>query len=151
MKNFEIQWMALKARKKDEDPEVPNITKALPIIKWVETFQDFLHLTLMIPLAYVICANANVPAQPPQLTVNQPHSDEHGSMETELVAHSSHTHALYHDDNLLVYFHLKEANQGTTYATSIRHKNGRGLWMALMKQYAGDDKWEAEIKKQGDL
>ena len=39
MKNFEIQWMALKDRKKDDDPEVPKITKALPIIKWTEAFQ----------------------------------------------------------------------------------------------------------------
>ena len=105
----------------------------------------------MIPLAYVICANVNVAAPPPQLTVNQPRTDEHGSVEAELVAHSSHTHALYHDDNLLVYFNLKKTNQGTTYSASIRHKDGRGLWMALMNQYAGGDKWEAEIKKQGDL
>ena len=63
----------------------------------------------MIPLAYVIHANVNIPAPPQQPTVNQPHSDEHGSVEAELVACSSHTHALYHDDNSSVYFHLKEA------------------------------------------
>ena len=85
---------------------------------------------------YVICANVNVPAPPPQLTVNQPHSDEHGSVEAELVTHSSHTHGLYHDDNSSVYFHLEEATQGTTYAApSIkayqRCKDGRGAWMTL--------------------
>ena len=112
MKNFKIQWMALKDRKKDNDTEVPKITKALPIIKWMEAFQDLLHQIIrvrMIPLAYVIHANVNVPAPPPQLTVNQPHSVEHGSVEAELVTHSSHTHALYHDDNSSVYFQLKEA------------------------------------------
>ena len=111
-KNFEIQWTFLKDRKKDDEPEVPKITKALPIIKWTEAFQDFLHQIIgvrMIPLAYVIHANVNVPAPPPQLTVNQPHSDEHGPVEAELFAHSSNTHALYHDDNSSVYFHLKEA------------------------------------------
>ena len=45
------------------------------------------------------CANVNIPAPPAQLTVNQLHSDEHGSVEAELVTHSSHTHTLYHDDN----------------------------------------------------
>ena len=132
--------------------------KALPIIKWMEAFQDFLHQIIgvrMIPLSYIICTNVNVPAPSPQLTVNQPHSDEHGSVETELVTCSSHTHALYHDDNSSVYFHLEDATQGTTYATSIKlyqwHKDGKGVWMALMNQYAGDDKWEAEIKKQDDL
>ena len=99
---------------KDDDPEVPKITKALPIIKWMEAFQDFLQQIIgvrMIPLAYVIHANVNIPAPPPQLTVNQPYSDEHSSVGAELVTHSSHTHALYHDDNSSVYFHLEEATQ----------------------------------------
>ena len=47
-----------KAFEKYEDhPDVPTITKALPIIKWTEAFQDFLHRVIgarMIPLAYVI-------------------------------------------------------------------------------------------------
>ena len=52
-------------QEKDDDPEVPKITKALPIIKWTEAFQDFLHQIIgvrMILLAYVICANVNVPS-----------------------------------------------------------------------------------------
>ena len=57
MSNFEIQWKALKDRKDEDDPDVPKITKALPIIKWTEAFQDFLNRVIgdrMIPLAYVI-------------------------------------------------------------------------------------------------
>ena len=42
MSNFEIQWKALIERKDEDDPDVPKITKALPIIKWAEVFQDFL-------------------------------------------------------------------------------------------------------------
>ena len=71
MKNFKIQWMVLKDRKMVDDPEVPKITKALPIIMWMEAFQDFLHWIIgvrMIPLACLICANVNVPSPPPQLT-----------------------------------------------------------------------------------
>ena len=158
MKNFEIQGTALKDRKKDDDPEVPKITKALPIIKWMEAFQEFLHQIIgvrVIPLVYVIHTTVNIPAPPSQLTVNQPHSNEHGSVEAELIDHSSHTHALYCDDDLSVYFHLKEAAQETTYAASIKpfqwHKDGRGTWMALMNQYAGDNEWEVDIKKQDDL
>ena len=81
MKNFEIQWTALKDRKKDNDLEVPKITKALPIIKWMEAFQDFLHWIIrvrMILLENVICTTVNIPAPPPQLTVIQSHSNEHG-------------------------------------------------------------------------
>ena len=36
MSNFEIQWKALKERKDENDPDVPKITKALPIIKATE-------------------------------------------------------------------------------------------------------------------
>ena len=38
MSNLEIQWKALKDRKDEDDPDVPKITKALPIIKWTEVF-----------------------------------------------------------------------------------------------------------------
>ena len=43
MKNFNIQWEALKETKTEDAPEVPKITKALPIIKWTEAFQDYLN------------------------------------------------------------------------------------------------------------
>ena len=43
MSNFEIQQKALKDRIDEDDPDVPKITKALPIIKSTEAFQDFLN------------------------------------------------------------------------------------------------------------
>ena len=57
MSNFDIQWEALKERKDEDDPDVPKITKALPIIKWTEAFQDFPNRVIgarMIALTYVI-------------------------------------------------------------------------------------------------
>ena len=57
MSNFKIQWKALKDRKDEDDPDVPKITKALPIIKWTEAFQYFLNRVIgarLIPSAYVI-------------------------------------------------------------------------------------------------
>ena len=33
IKNFEAQWKALKEQKKGDDPDVPKITNALPLIK----------------------------------------------------------------------------------------------------------------------
>jgi hypothetical protein len=45
-----------------------------------------------------------------------------------------------------------EATRSTPYAASIkpiqRRKDGRGAWLALLGQYAGNDKWETEIKIQ---
>ena len=145
--NFEIQWKALKDRKDEDDPDVPKITKALPIIKCTEAFQDFLNRVIgarMIPLAYVIQIDPQVPGLAPPLAANEPHSTEHGSVEGELIARAAHTHALFRDDNSVVYYHLEEATRGTSYAASIkpfqRGKDGRGAWKALTSQYTGKDK-----------
>ena len=158
MSSFEIQWRALQNRKDGGDPDVPTITKALPIIKWTEVFQDFLHRVIgarMIPLAYVVRIDPHVPGPAPTLAPNQPHSTEHGSVEGELIARASHTHARFRDDNSVVYYHLEEATRGTSYAASIKPfqkaKDGKGAWKALTSQYASKDRWEAEIKRQEQL
>jgi hypothetical protein len=45
---------------------------------------------------------------------------------------------------------LDEATRTTAYAASIkpfkRRKDERGALLALLEQYAGNDKWEAEIR-----
>ena len=43
MKNFEFQRKALEEKKKRDEYKVPNIKKALPIIKWKEAFTDCTH------------------------------------------------------------------------------------------------------------
>ena len=123
MKNFEMQWMALKERKGDDSPDVPKISKGLPVIKWTEAFQDFLNRKIgnrNFPLAYIIRDEPNPPAAPPPLAASQLHSIEHGSVEAELMAQASHTHALFHDDNSDLYYLLEESTRGTQYATSIK-------------------------------
>ena len=158
MKIFDIQWTTLKEKKGDDSPETPKISKALPVIKWTEAFQDFLNRKIgncNIPLAYIIRDEPNPPAVAPPLAPGQPHSTEHGSVEAELIAWALHTHALFRNDNSDLYFLLEEATQGTQYAASIkpfqRHRDGNGAWNALTSQYAGKDKWEAEITKQEQL
>ena len=54
MSNFEIQWKALKERKDEDDPEVPYISKALPIIKWTEAFQDFLNRVIGVRMIHLL-------------------------------------------------------------------------------------------------
>jgi hypothetical protein len=157
LKNFSEQWKALEDKKKDDEPEVPKINKALPIIRWTEAFADYAHRccgTRTAPLAYVIRPEAATPmigAQAP----GAPHSTEHGLVEAELIARASHGHPLFREDNSAVYYKLEEATRGTSYAASIkpfqRTKNGRAAWLALSSQYAGKDKWEAEIKRHEQL
>lgn len=158
IKDFTEQWKALEQRRKDEDPEVPKISKALPIIKWTEAFDDFLSRKVgarTIPLAYVTRENEQVPNVAPPLAQDKPHSIMHGSVEGDLVARASHGHALFREDNSQVYYYLEEATRGTAYAASMkpyqRNKNGREAYMSIRNQYAGKDKWEAEIKRQDDL
>ena len=112
-----------KRKKRDDSPDVPKISKALPVIKWTETFQDFLNRKIgnrNIPLAYIIRDEPNPPAAALPLAAGQPHSIEHGSIESELIAQASHTHALFHDDNSDLYYLLEEATWGTQYAASIK-------------------------------
>ena len=54
LKNFEQQFLAIKAMKDQTDPDTPKITKALPVMKWAEAFRDVLHRCVgvrNIPLA----------------------------------------------------------------------------------------------------
>jgi hypothetical protein len=45
-KNFAEQWRVLTDRKKVDDPEVPKISKTLSVIKWTESFADFVHRSI---------------------------------------------------------------------------------------------------------
>jgi hypothetical protein len=64
---------------------MPKITKALPIIKWTETFAYFTQRVIgvrTIPLSYVICEAMAVNADAPALMNLQPYSAIHGSVES---------------------------------------------------------------------
>ena len=70
MKNFDIQWTAQKEKKGEDSPDTPKISKALPVVKWTEPFQDFLNRKIgnqNIPLAYIIRDEPNPPAVAPPL------------------------------------------------------------------------------------
>ena len=142
--------------KKGEEspPDTPCITRTLPIIKWTESFEEFLHQVLgvnHVPLSYIIREQELVGA-PPTLINNRSYSQEHQSVEGELIARASHGTAHYTADNATVYKYIEEATRETRYHSSItpfsRRKNGRGAWKALMAQYVGKDKWQKELDRQ---
>ena len=129
-KNFEIQWKALEDRKEEDTPEVPKFTKNLPIMKWTEAFQDYLHRVIgvrVIPLVYIIYTNIGVPMLAPPLAPNQPYSQAHGSIEDELVERTLHENPLFRVDNSEVFFKLEEATHGTIYAVSIKPFNAQRM------------------------
>ena len=104
---FEVQWKALINKSKATAPEVPKITKTLPIIRWTKAFSDFLHRIIgirKVPLAYVIREEVAVePIANCRRMANCPHSIKHGLIEEELIAQASHTHPIFREDNQAVY------------------------------------------------
>jgi hypothetical protein len=88
MRNFSEQWKAIKDAKKETPLDVLTISKALPIIKWIEAFQDHCYHCIghrMIPLAFVIHEHEAVPALCPDRANNQPYTEEHGSIIGDLI------------------------------------------------------------------
>jgi len=158
LKNFSLQYEAMKAQKDETEPDTPRISKALPVMKWAEAFRDVLHRCVGvrdIPLAYVIRELEVPPVALPPLATGMPHSTEAGSVQYELISRASHAHPNYRSDNDKVYGKMEEATRSTSYAASIkpfqRLRNGRAAYMAIINQYAGADKWTLEITKFDSL
>ena len=102
-------------------------------------------------MAYASRTVKAVASSNPLIHVNQPHSDEHGSVAKEYKHRLSHADACYGNDNEFFYGYLEEATRGTIFAASIksfeRARNDRGAWMALNNQHAGESKWRAILKE----
>ncbi|CAJ1932888.1 unnamed protein product [Cylindrotheca closterium] len=148
---------ALKIAQEREDPKVPCVSKALPIMKWLAAFRSVIHESYGVrgfPLGYVLREDADVPAEPP-LAPDRPYSIEHGSLVAEFTARASHTHPRFHQDNARVFAKLEEALRGTTYASSLtpfeQTRDGRGAFFAIVAQYLGKEKWSKEIEKNTDF
>eukprot|EP00957_Ditylum_brightwellii_P208250 15356484-Ditylum_brightwellii.AAC.1 len=110
--SFTDQWAGLKDRKRQTQPVVPKITAELPIMHWVDVFDDFLSRKIGVritPLSYVTRETALASRSVSVNSENLPHGEEFGSIEAELAAQASHMHPLYCEDNAVVYYCLEEA------------------------------------------
>ena len=90
------------------------------------------------------------------MAIDHPYSEQHGSLEDELIARASHTHALYKSDNRDVHQLVESAiRDNGAYAATIapfaRTKNGRDAAMAMESQHAGKDVWDDNIKNAKDF
>jgi hypothetical protein len=158
VRTFQANWEALTTKAGKDAPDTPKITKILTPMKWSEAFVDHLGQVIgarHIPISYLVRTNVEPPNTIPALQANLPYSEINGSIEEELIALAPHDHPLYRDDNEVLYFKLEEATRGTEYAASIRpyqrRKNGRDAFFAIISQFAGPDKWQAELTKQDNL
>ena len=95
-------------------------------------------------MIYVTRPDAEVADPAPDLLLNLPYSEDHGSIEGKIIARASYAHPHFLDDKSEVYYDLEEATRHTQYAASIspfkRKKDGRGTFQALSTQYGGVDK-----------
>ena len=106
MKNFAEQWNTLITQKDEDASETLKISKALPVIKWVETFRDHLYRCLIVKnihISYVTCTDVGVAGVVPRQEAGQHYSTEHGFLEGYLVFRASPTHGLYCNNNAKVY------------------------------------------------
>src|SRR5688500_10927562 len=106
VKTFKDHWKTLCDKKKEDVPDIPKISKSLPIIKWTEAFSDFMAQVVgaqTVPLSCIVRKDANVSPIGP-LTPGQPFSLAYELLEEELIDCTSHSHALFKEDNAQVYF-----------------------------------------------
>jgi len=114
LKNFEVQHLAMKEKKDKTPPDAPKYQKQMGIPKWMESFK--IHVRAIIgvrdiPLLYVIRDLEIVPPATP-LAIDQPYYVEHGTVEEELIARTSHSHPLFRNDNGEVFDLLETSLHG---------------------------------------
>ena len=134
---------------------MPKLEKG-NIIKWIESFK--LHCSNVVgvqncPIVYVINEReANTSRS--ELATNQPHNEEYGSVESELVKLLSWDHPLFNNDNNNFFERMERALIGTPYASTIvrffKGRDGNKAMEAIISQHAGKDLWEKRIKHSED-
>jgi len=77
---------------------------------------------------------------------------ESGSLVEELIARLPHNGPIFKNDNATVFQKVEEAARGTSCESRIkafsRKKDGRGAYLALISNHAGDIKYRAIAKKR---
>ena len=157
--NFKTEWESLKEQKAANDEgSLPVISNKLSISNFFEAYETYAGNFIGqsgCPLTWIYRQDIAVPGAAPPLAVDQPFSEEHGSVAAEMISRMSHTHALYRPDNATGYAQLVTATLGTQYASTIapfkRAKDGRGALMALQAQFAGAAHWDREVKIMSDF
>ena len=93
------------------------------------------------------------PAICPANAQHKPHADMYSSIKDDLIEQCTHDHSSFADDNQRVYLKIEEATRDTKFAATIRYfkNDGRGAYLALLAQHAGDDKRQEIICKSDHI
>ena len=109
LRTLELQWQSLCDHSDGPLLSVPNITRNVKVVKWASSMQDFWGTVIGFrksPLTYIVREIAKVTMLPPPLVPNRPYSEEHGSVEWEMIAQLSYEHPVFDDDNATCFNHL---------------------------------------------
>jgi hypothetical protein len=156
---FWKQFQSLKAQKKSSaEAKFPKMDRHVSMLRWTELALNALNSRIggrYAPLSYVIRKDEAVPSVAHVLAANLPWCEEYGSVKEELINRLSFMDPVFNDDMAALYDLLVEALHGTQYAATLisfkKKKNGRAAWFALLRQHAGTDKWEQELKREQEV
>jgi hypothetical protein len=157
---FKVDYQAYCTLKKQDSPDVPLVyekDRDKKVIKWIPLFEDAMSRTFGAkgPLRYVIRETADVAAEGDDPLQPNKHYGISGSLMEELINRLPHEGPTYKDDNKTVFMAISKAVAGTTVESTIktfaRTKNGRGAFLALIANHAGDIKYRAIVKARMHL
>ena len=165
--NFKIEWDAYLDLKKQDAPKPPAINDRdndRTVIKWAPIFEDCLSRTYGSrgPLSYILRDNKEVenettdPLQVDETTgtVNS-YFGKSGCLHAELTARLSHSGPVYKHDNGTVFSMIEKAARNTSVESTVksfsRKKDGRGAYLAIIQNHAGETKYRSINKKKLNL
>ncbi len=160
LKSFKTEWETYQDLRDQDAPEVPLINDKdsdRKVIKWVPVFIDCLNRSYGIhgPLSYVLRENPLVPTEQEDPLQPDTYYGASGSLHEELIARLPHSGPIYKNDNCSVFLKIEKASRGTSVESTVkafsRRKDGRGAFLALIANHAGDTKYRAILKKRMNL
>ena len=160
LKHFKVEWETYQDLLEQDTPDVPLISDKendRKVIKWVSVFQDCLARSYGVhgPLSYVLRDDPVVPAEVDDALEANSYFGESGSMQDELTARLPHVGPIFKTDNCSVFLKIEKASRGTSVESTVkafsRRKDGRGAYLALIANHAGDTKYRAILKKRMTL
>jgi hypothetical protein len=157
---FKTEWEAYQELRDADEPKIPKINDRdaeRKVIKWVPIFLDCMSRTFGAkgPLRYVLRENPDVPNDAADPLDPNAHYGTHGSLLDELINRLPHDGPIFRNDNKTVYMKIDEAARGTSVESTVkafsRRNDGRGAFLALIANHAGDTKYRSIMKKRLNL
>ena len=160
LKGFKIEWDTYQDLRDQDAPDVPLISDKdndRRVIKWVPVLHDCLARSYGIngPLSYILREDSEVPTEAIDPLELDSYYGSSGSLHDELTARLPHSGPIYKNDNCSVFLKIEKASRGTSVESTVkafsRRKDGRGAYLALIANHAGDTKYRAIHKKRMNL